>query len=79
MGEVQSVRRAWGDSGGLQPGSQEVCGEQREGKKIILHLGFVSQAFKSERSKTLASSLLAVLLTCPALHTQAEWMEVPGA
>ena len=33
MGEVQSVRRAWGDSGGLQPESQEVCGEQREGKK----------------------------------------------
>ena len=47
MGEVQSVRRAWGDSGGLQPGSQEVCGDRGKGRNQLT-FGFVSQAFKSE-------------------------------
>lgn len=30
-----SLRRAWGDSGGLQPGSQEVCGDRGKGRNQL--------------------------------------------
>ena len=33
VGESQAGRRAQGDWGGMQPGPQEVCEEQREAEK----------------------------------------------